>query len=73
MASPRHYTTIAADSRLQPFEQRVLSYRIPAAGVALVRAELYYKLLLPGMVKKFSHLPKDLTAPKLIAMVESAL
>ncbi len=47
-------------------------YEIPAKGVKLVRGELYYNLLWPGLVQKFSHLPQDLTAPILIASAESA-
>lgn len=48
-------------------------YDIPAKGVVLVRGELYYSLLWPGLVKKFSHLPEDLTAPTSIAVAEVKL
>lgn len=61
------------DTRLKAFEKRDFSYDIPAKDVVLVRAELYYNLLWPGLVKKFSHLPKDLTDPMLIAVAESSL
>lgn len=72
-APPPVATKPGADTRLQAFESRDFSYEIPADGVALVRAELYYNLLWPGLVKKFSHLPKDLTDPKMIAAAENAL
>ena len=63
-----------ADNRLKAFESRDLSYDIPAKGVVLVRAELYYNLLWPGLVKKFGNkLPKDVTAPKLISTAENTL
>jgi hypothetical protein len=39
----------------------------------LVRGELYYNLLWPGLVEKFSHLPEDLTAPVLIAEAETEI
>ncbi|MCU7835030.1 MAG: cytochrome c family protein [gamma proteobacterium symbiont of Taylorina sp.] len=62
------------DTRLKAFEKRDLNYEIPAKDVVLVRAELYYNLLWPGLVKKFSKkIPADVTAPKLIATSENAL
>ncbi len=62
------------DTRLKAFETRELNYDIPANGVVLVRSELYYNLLWPGLVKKFSKkIPADVTAPKLIATSENAL
>jgi hypothetical protein len=72
-APPPTATKPGNDTRLKAFEERDLSYDIPAKGVVLVRAELYYNLLWPGLVKKFSHLPKDVTAPKLIASAENSL
>ncbi|RLA19625.1 MAG: cytochrome c family protein [Gammaproteobacteria bacterium] len=63
-----------ADNRLKAFEKRELSYDIPAKDVVLVRSELYYNLLWPGLVKKFGKkIPADVTAPKLIAASENAL
>ncbi len=62
-----------ADTRLKAFEKRDLEYSIPAKGVELVRAELYYNLLWPGLVKKFTKLPTDVTAPKMIASAENSL
>ncbi len=72
-ALPPVATKPGPDTRLKPFETRVLNYAIPAKGVALVRAELYYNLLWPGLVKKFTHLPADLTAPVLVAATETKL
>ena len=70
-ASPPVATKPGKNTQLQPHEKRILKYSIPAKDVALVRGELYYNLLWPGLVKKFAHLPKDLTAPTLIATSES--
>ncbi len=62
-----------ADTRLKAFEKRNFEYSIPAKDVVLVRAELYYNLLWPGLVKKFTKIPKDVTAPKMIASAENSL
>jgi hypothetical protein len=70
-ASPPVATKPGKNTQLKPHEKRILNYSIPAKDVVLVRGELYYNLLWPGLVKKFSHLPKDLTAPTLIATAES--
>ena len=72
-ASPPEAVKLGRDTRLKPHEERTLVYEIPAKGVKLVRGELYYNLLWPGLVKKFSHLPQDLTAPMLIASAEQSL
>jgi len=69
-ASPPEATALGEDTRLKPFEERTLSYEIPGEGVALVRGEVFYNLLWDGLVKKFKHLPADLTAPVLIAESE---
>jgi len=62
------------DNRLKAFEKRELNYDFPAKDVVLVRSELYYNLLWPGLVKKFGKmLPKDVTTPKLIAASENTL
>lgn len=61
------------DTRLKAFEKRNFEYSIPAKDVVLVRAELYYNLLWPGLVKKFTKIPKDVTAPKMIASAENSL
>ncbi len=72
-APPPTATKPGEDTRLKAHEERDLAYEIPAEGVVLVRAELYYNLLWPGLVKKFTHLPKDVTDPKLIATAENSL
>jgi len=72
-ASPPEAVKLGKDTRLKPHEERTLVYEIPAKGVKLVRGELYYNLLWPGLVKKFSHLPQDLTAPILIASAENSM
>ncbi|MCU7845896.1 MAG: cytochrome c family protein [Candidatus Thiodiazotropha sp. (ex Monitilora ramsayi)] len=69
-ALPPVATQLGLDSRLKPHEERVLSYDIPAKGVVLVRGELFYNLLWPVLVEKFTHLPAELTAPKSIAVSE---
>jgi len=69
-APPPTATKPGEDTRLQPHETRELTYEIPAEGTALVRAELYYNLLWPSLVKKFSHLPEELTDPVMIAVSE---
>ncbi len=72
-ASPPTATKLGKDTRLKPYEARTLVYEIPAKGVMLVRGELYYSLLWPGLVSKFKHLPEDLTAPVSIAVAEVKL
>jgi len=69
-APPPTATKPGEDTRLQPHETRELTYEIPAEDTALVRAELYYNLLWPSLVKKFSHLPEELTDPVMIAVSE---
>jgi hypothetical protein len=70
---PPMATKLGPDSRLKPFETRTLNYDIPAKGVALVRGELFYNLLWSGLVTKFKHLPKELTAPVSMATAEVKL
>ncbi|MBF0425363.1 MAG: cytochrome c family protein [Magnetococcales bacterium] len=48
---PAMATTLVADTRLKPREERKLEYKIPAKEVKTVRAELQYGLLLPPMMK----------------------
>ena len=62
-APPPTATQAGEDTRLKPHEERTLTYEIPAEGVVLVRGELYYNLLWPGLAKKFSHLPEELRTP----------
>lgn len=72
-APPPTATQPGDDSRLKPHETRELSYEIPAAGVVLVRGELYYNLLWPSLVEKFAHLPEDVKTPVLIASAETEI
>jgi hypothetical protein len=72
-APPPTATKPGDDTRLKPHEERTLSYEIPADGVVLVRGEVYYNLLWPSLVQKFSHLPEDLTEPVLMAEAERAI
>ncbi|MBK5929053.1 cytochrome c family protein [Halochromatium salexigens] len=72
-APPPTATEPGEDTRLRPHEERELVYEIPAEGVALVRGELFYNLLWPGLVKKFDHLPTELTDPVMIAEFEQML
>jgi hypothetical protein len=72
-AMPPTATALGKDTRLKPYEERTLVYNIPAKGVVLVRGELYYNLLWSVLVKKFKHLPEDLTAPVLIADAEQSI
>ena len=72
-APPPTATQPGDDTRLKPHETRELVYDIPAAGVVLVRGELYYNLLWPSLVEKFSHLPDEVKAPVLIAASEQEI
>jgi hypothetical protein len=72
-ALPPAATKLGPDTRLKPFEVRELNYDIPAKDAVLVRGELFYNLLWPGLVENFKHLPKDLTDPVSIAVAEVKL
>jgi hypothetical protein len=72
-APPPTATQAGNDTRLKPHEERVLEYEIPAEGVVLVRGELFYNLLWPGLVEKFSHLPDDVKEPVLMAESEQMM
>ncbi len=72
-APPPVATKAGDDTRLKPHETRELTYEIPAEGVVLVRGELYYNLLWPGLVEKFAHLPEEVKAPVLIAASERGI
>jgi hypothetical protein len=69
-APPPMATKPGPDSRLKPHEDRTLTYEIPAKGVVLVRGELYYGLLWPGLSKQFSQLPEEVRTPILVGAVE---
>ncbi|MES9815594.1 MAG: cytochrome c family protein [Candidatus Thiodiazotropha sp.] len=72
-AMPPTATQLGVDSRLKPYEERILSYQIPAKDAVLIRGELFYNLLWPVLVEKFKHLPEDLVAPASIAVAEVSL
>jgi nitrate/TMAO reductase-like tetraheme cytochrome c subunit len=72
-AMPPMATQVVKNTRLQPYERRALEYRITADNVKSVRAELYFNLLSPGMVKKMKALPDALKAPKRIGWSEVQL
>ncbi len=72
-APPPKATKPGMDTRLKPFERRTLSYHLPAEGVDSLRAELYYNLLWPALVKKLKHLPEALKQPKRMAWQELKL
>ena len=72
--TPPKATQLGKNTRLGPYEKRTLSYDIPAKDVSLVRAELHYNLLWPGLVKKLDKkLPDHLKTPKLIAWAEERI
>jgi hypothetical protein len=72
--SPPHATQILSDTRLKPHEIRTLFYEIPMDGrIAKLRAEAYYNLLWPNLVKMLDQqgvLTPDLKEPKLIGVSE---
>ncbi len=72
-SGPPTATRLGRDTRLKPFEERKLVYEIPAKDVVLVRGELYYNLLWPGLVKKFKHLPEEVKEPLLIGVAENSI
>jgi hypothetical protein len=72
-APPPMATKPGPDSRLKPHEDRTLTYEIPAKDVVLVRGELYYGLLWPGLAKQFSQLPEDVRTPIVAAVVEQEI
>jgi len=72
-APPPTATKAGDDTRLKPHEERTIEYDIPAEGVALVRGELYYNLLWPGLIEKFSHLPDEVKEPTLVAVAEKSV
>ena len=69
-SGPPKAVGVIQDTRLVPYEKRILTYQIPADKVALVRVEMYYSLLWQGLVKKMSFLPKHLKEAKRIAFAE---
>jgi hypothetical protein len=72
-APPPTATRPGEDTRLKPQETREIAYEIPSEGVVLVRGELYYNLMWPSLVEKFSQLPTELKDPVLVAEVEQSI
>jgi hypothetical protein len=73
-APPPKATQMGKDSRLAPNEERRIDYQLPAAGVTMVRAELYYDLLLPPMKQTvMKKVPEALKQPKVVAFAEKSL
>jgi hypothetical protein len=72
-APPPQATKVGKDSRLEPGETRILSYLLPAQNVAVVRAELYYDLLLPPLKERFPNIPAELKKPRIIARAEQLM
>ncbi len=70
---PPMATKLGPDTRLKSFEKRQLTYSIPTKDVAVIRGEMFYNLLWPGLVKKFTKLPEDLVAPVSISMSDVKL
>ncbi len=71
---PPKATQVLGDSRLKPHEVRRLEYAIPKAGVKVVKAEVFYNLLLPKLNKKLDKvLTPELKAPTLAATAEVRL
>jgi hypothetical protein len=73
-APPPKATAMGTDSRLAPYEERRIEYQLPADGVTMVRAELYYDLLLPPMKETvMKNVPDALKQPKVVAFAEKSL
>jgi hypothetical protein len=73
-APPPKATRIAADTRLQPGEERSLTYQIPGDAVAQVRARLFYRLLPPPMEEQLAAVLTDaLKGPRLAAVAVATL
>ena len=71
---PPKATQVLGDSRLKPHEARQLKYSIPKKGVKVVKAEVFYSLLLPKLNKKLDKvLTRDLKSAKLAATAEVRL
>lgn len=70
--SPPFATGVLKDSRLAPNEVREIAYEIPAQeGIAIIRAEALYDLLLPPMKANMKgKLPDELLQSKLAASAE---
>ncbi|MGF1548532.1 MAG: hypothetical protein ACFCUJ_10890, partial [Thiotrichales bacterium] len=73
-AMPPTATKVLKDSRLDPNAERKVDYKIPAANVKVVRAELLYNLVSPPLAKRLEEvLSDDLKADRLAAFSEVRL
>ena len=71
IAQPPEATKVLANTRLQPNEARQLRYDIPAANVAVVRAQALYNVLAPPLIAKMGDkLPPEMAADKVAASAE---
>jgi nitrate/TMAO reductase-like tetraheme cytochrome c subunit len=67
-APPPKATQVLYDSRLKPYESRILSYTVTKKGVSKIKAEAFYDLLLPPLKKKFANkIPANLRQSQSIA------
>jgi len=72
-ASPQAASQAGLDNRLKPKETRVWEYQIPSQDVALVRGEVYYRLLSPELAKKLEEVPEEMKTPQLVWFAEKKL
>lgn len=71
---PPKATQILGDSRLKPHETRLIDYVLPAGDIEIVKAEVFYDLLLPCNKKKFAkQIPAQLRQSTLIATTITTL
>ncbi len=71
---PPKATQVLGDNRLKPHEERTLQYSIPKKDVKVVKAEVFYNLLLPKLNKKLDKvLTRRLKASRLAATSEVRL
>jgi len=64
-SDPPNAKKVLGDTRLLPGEERLIRYSIPQKETKLIKAEAFYNLLLPSMLKKLEEsLTSDLKGPK---------
>ncbi|MCB1738122.1 MAG: cytochrome c family protein [Gammaproteobacteria bacterium] len=71
--SPPTAKKLGEDSRLKPNESRDINYQMPMNGVAKVRAELFYDLLLPPLKAALKTVPDNLKQSHRVAFGEISL
>lgn len=72
-SGPPTATKQGKDSRLAPNEVRSLEYDMSGKGIATVRAELHYDLLLPPLKEALTKVPAELKKSKVVAFAEVEL